>query len=347
MPIAMAARSNLPSEMEVLQSEVARLREEARVLEVAQASAKEDRRRAIFTASDVDGSGGLDKEELQACMRTHFSTELDENSLDYLLEAFDNNNSGELELYEFDSDAVIHALEQRKFNEIQARQQQEQRTEAQVAAGRAEAAQESSASKVWNDILGEGNQDDGFLVRISCALAYVLPICDGIGCAPPLYLILPQLLSITAPFVTIESFADSIPFGLLIWFLIMNHLSKQPWVPSLLRFNLSQAVRLDVRISFFTLFIKYLPDIVGFFVPLSEETINHGMIQEKLTFTYWLVILLVCLMNAVAFMLLAITVLYSVACSSAGLVPERIPFLSKEIAGFLGLHQTSSNSEAN
>jgi len=53
------------------------------------------------------------------------------------------------------------------------------------------------------------------------------------------------------------------------------------------------------------------------------------------------------IISVLAFMVLAATVLYSVLCSLAGLVPERIPRLSKEVAGFLALHRSSSNSEAN
>jgi len=53
------------------------------------------------------------------------------------------------------------------------------------------------------------------------------------------------------------------------------------------------------------------------------------------------------IISVLAFMVLATTVLYSVLCSLAGLVPERIPRLSKEVAGFLALHRSSSNSEAN
>jgi hypothetical protein len=338
MSIAMAANSGLNSEMDVLQSEVARLLEEVRILEVAQASAKEDNRQAIFAASDLNRSGGLDVKELRDCMRTHFSIDPDAESMAYVLEAFDNNKTGELELHEFNGEVVMHALEQRTRNEILARQQEQ--------AEKTRAAQEStSGSKVWKDILAEGNQDDGILVRIGCALAYVLPICDGINFVLPLLLILPQLLPIATPFVTLESLADSIPFGLLIWFLIMDNLSKQPWVPSLLRFNLSQAVRLDFRISLFALFIRFLPDIVGSFAPLSQESINHGMIQEEQTLTSLVVILVAALMGVFAFLLLATLVLYSVGCSLAGLVPERVPFLSQEIAGFLGLHHTSSEAK--
>jgi len=340
MSTAMAANSDLDAKMDALQSEVARLREEARLLEVAQASTKEDKRRAMFVASDLNGSGGLDKEELQACMRIHFSIEMDEQSMVHIFEMFDDNKSGELELHEFNGEAVMHALDQRKRTEALARQQQQQQQEQGEKAS-------PSDSKLWKDVLAGGNQDDGILVRLGSALAYVLPICDGIQYAWPLALILPQLLPILQTFGGIESFADTIPFGVLIWFLIMDYLSKQPWVPPLLRFNLGQAVRLDVRMSLVTLFIRFVPSIVGSFVPLSQESINQGMIQEDPTFASLVLTLVAILMGVLAFLLLATAVLYSVVYSIAGSVPERVPFLSKEIAGFLGLHHRSSNLEAN
>lgn len=332
--IAMAANSSLHSEVDVLHSEVAKLLQEIRMLEDARASANEDKRRAIFVASDLNRSGGLDAEELRGCMRTHFSVDPDEESVAYVLEVLDSNKSGELELPEFSGEAVLHAYEQRARGEILAGQQPERAEMARAAKDNA------SGSKVWRDVLTEGNQDDGVLVRIGCALAYVLPICDGINFVLPLLLILPQLLPIAAPFVTLESLADSIPFGLLIWFLIMDNLSKQPWVPSLLRFNLSQAVSLDVRISLFTLFIRFFPDIVGSFVPLSQDSINHGMIQEEQTLTSLVVGLFAGLMGVCAFLLLATLVLYSVGCSLAGLVPERTRLLD-----ILGLQHTSSEAK--
>merc|ERR1712241_1516526 len=135
---------------------------------------------------------------------------------------------------------------------------------------------------------------------------------------------------------------ESIPFGQLIWFCMLTYLSRQLWVPSLLRFHLSQAVRLDVRISLCSLFLTLGPKFVGLFVPLQEESINQGLITEYDTLTSILLFNAGLLIGVLAFMVLAAVVLYSVVCSLAGSVPERVPLLSKEVAGFLGLHHSSS-----
>lgn len=353
MSTSMGANSDPSSEGEALQLHVAKIREEIQVLEVAQALAKEEHRQAMFDSSDLDASGGLNKEELRACMKTHFSINLDEQSMAFIFEAFDSNKNGELEAHEFNCEAIMHALESRQHDEIQAWQQQqrqqEQEGKPQAAAATTEATQaSSSSSKMWKDVLGEGNQDDNIFVRVGCVLAYVLPLSDGVKYGAPLLLAVPQLLSVALPFIEINLIAgELIPFGQLIWFLILNYLSSQPWVPSLLRFHLSQAVRLDVRISFLSLFLEFGPQIVGWFVPLQEESINQGLITEDPTRFSLVLKIAGLVIGVLAFMILTATVLYSVVCSLAGLVPERVPLLSKEVAGFLGLHRSSSNSDAN
>mmetsp|Transcript_33273 Transcript_33273/g.65597 ORF Transcript_33273/g.65597 Transcript_33273/m.65597 type:complete len:434 (+) Transcript_33273:84-1385(+) len=345
---AMGANSDSGlKEVDALQSEIAKLREEARVIEMAQALAKEQKWRAIFGSSDFDASGGLSKEELRDCMKLHFSINLDDQSEALIFEAFDNNKSGELEVDEFNGEAIVHALESWQRQQQQ-EQLQEQRGKAQTVAAATEVTQASAgSSKMWKDVLGEGNQDDGILVRVGCVLAYVLPLCSGIWFATPLLLILPQLLQVALPFMTIHLLAESIPFGALIWFLLLNHLSRQPWVPSLLRFHLSQAVRLDFRISLFSLFLEFAPKVVGFFVPLNEDSISQGLITEVPTLFSVVLWNASLVFGVLAFMVLAVTLLYTVLCSLAGFVPERVPLLARETAGFLGLHRLSSNSEAN
>jgi len=339
----MGANPNSGSDLEALQCKIAKLRNETRALEAAQALAKEQSRRSMFEASDVDASGGLNTEELRACMDTYFSINLDEESMAFIYEEFDGNRNGELDLDEFNGEAIIHALESRQRNKIQ------EQEKALVASATSEATQSSSSSsKMWKNLLSEGNQDDGILVRIGCVLAYVLPLCDGIQFATPLLLLLPQLLPLGLPFMAINLITeDNIPFGQVIWFWMLSYLSKQPWVPSLLRFHLSQAVRFDFRIALLNLFLQLAPMVVGLFIPLQEESINQGLITEQTSVAGVISFNLALIIGVLAFMVLAATVLYSVLCSLAGFIPERVPFLSNEIAGFLGLHRTSSNSEAN
>merc|ERR1719464_2486959 len=124
---AMGANSDSGlKEVDALQSKIAKLREEARVIEMAQALAKEQKWRAIFDSSDLDASGGLNKQELRDCMKLHFSINLDDQSEALIFEAFDDNKSGELEVDEFNGDAIVHALESWQRQQQQQQQQQEQ-----------------------------------------------------------------------------------------------------------------------------------------------------------------------------------------------------------------------------
>jgi len=346
----MGASSDSGSDVEALQSKIAKLRDETRALEATQALVEEQCRRTMFESSDIDASGGLNREELRACMKTHFSIKLDEGSVAFIFEKFDDDRDGELGFDEFNGKAIMHALHTRRRNEIQSSQQQEQENlhQAQVASAASEATQStSSSSKEWKNLLSQGNQDDSILVRVGCVLAYVLPLCDGISLATPLLLILPQLIPLGLPFMTIHLLLQqNIPFGQVIWFCLLSYLSRQPWVPSLLRLHLGQAIRFDFRIILVSLFLQFAPTLVGSFVPLQEETIKQGLITENASLAGVVCWNLISIVGVLAFMLLAATVLYSVLCSLAGFVPERVPLLSNEIAGFLGLHRRSSSSNS-
>lgn len=299
----------------------------------------------MFDDCDLDRSGGLDKEELRQCMQAHFGVKLDEDSTAYIFKVFDSNGSGELELHEFNGQAIAATIQQHmREKEAQTLWKQEQKASAEASSKETEAS--SKPVRTWENVLAEGNQDDTVLVRLACVLAYLLPLCDGILFGLPIVRMAPwQLLQLFMPFLAILKFVDDIPLGVLIWFFTMSQLSRNVRTPGLMRFNMRQAIRLDIRICLFRFLLDLAYPFFQSLLPLSEETINQGMIQEEPTLVATVLISLGRILATFAFMLLMAIISFGVACSITGDVPRGIPFISEKTASFLGVHCLSSNSD--
>eukprot|EP00419_Tripos_fusus_P002399 CAMPEP_0172695360 /NCGR_PEP_ID=MMETSP1074-20121228/27303_1 /TAXON_ID=2916 /ORGANISM="Ceratium fusus, Strain PA161109" /LENGTH=399 /DNA_ID=CAMNT_0013515973 /DNA_START=124 /DNA_END=1323 /DNA_ORIENTATION=- len=342
---ARGALSDPAAQVSALQAEAAKLRDEAQALEEAKAAAGERKRQSIFDDCDLDRSGGLNKEELRQCMQAHFGVKLDEDSTTYIFKIFDENNSGELELHEFNGEAIQEKLQEHmRMKEMEASRQQEQKTIAESSSKEAEGS--SKPVRTWEDVLAEGNQDDNVPVRIGSVLAYLLPLCDAILFGLPVVLLVPQLLSVLMPFMAIQQFVNSIPLGVLIWFFTMSVLSRDSRTPGLLRFNLRQAIRLDIRICLLKFLFEILVPLLQSFAPLTEETINKGLVQVAPTAVATTLFPPFMAVATLGFLFLMALIVFGVAYSIAGEVPKSIPLMSEKIANFLGLHCSSSNADA-
>lgn len=328
-----AARKAASSvEQQAAKSEAASLEEAAARLRAEAAEFEAERRQRFFSEFDVNGSGGVDAAELQLGMKQRLAIKLEESTARYLLSLFDKNRSGELEFEEFDlkllQSAALASI--RDEEEVLAKQQAEDQREAD--------------EKTVANLPGE-NQEDGLWVRLACALAYLLPVLDGILYGLPLCLIFPQLLTVYAPLALLMNLLEQIPFGSLIIFVIMQYLSRQQWVPALLRYNLCQAVDLDVRICLFGLFLQLAPMLAGAFVPLSEEFIEAGIISTIPT-GYAILLGFVGLgLATLVFLPFIASIIYSITWSIFGYVPRSIPMVSQEAERIMGLPQEETDKD--
>lgn len=326
---ARKAQQTTESEAASLEQAAARLRAEAAEFEA-------ERRQRCFSEFDVNGSGGVDAAELQLGMKECLAIKLEASTARYLLSLFDKNLSGELEFEEFDLKLLQSAAlaRMRDEEEALAKQQAEEQREA-----------EEKAAVSSSETLPGENQDDGLLVRLACALAYLLPVLDGILYGLPLCVIFPPLLTVFAPLTVLMTLLEQIPFGSLIFFVVLQYLSRQQWVPALLRYNLCQAVDLDIRICLFGLFLQLAPMLAGAFVPLSEETIEAGMITVVPTTPAILLVCVGILLATLVFLPFIASIIYSIIWSIFGYVPRSIPMVSQEAERIMGLPQETGKDK--
>lgn len=323
-------------QQQTAKTEAASLEQAAARLRAEAAEFEAERRRRCFSEFDVDGSGGIDVVELQLGMKRRLAMELKASTARTLLSFFDKNLSGELEFDEFDLKLLQSTALARDREEDLAKKQAEKES----------GAEEKAAIESPQTLPGE-NQDDGLLVRLACALAYLLPVLDGLQYGLPLCAVFPQLLAIVAPLAVLLSSLEQIPFGSLIFFLVIQYLSRQQWVPALLRYNLCQAVDLDIRICLFGLFLQLAPMLVEAFVPLSEESIEAGMITTQPTTFAILLVCLGILLATLVFLPFIVSIIYSITWSMFGYVPRSIPMVSQEAERIMGLPQETGKDNNN
>ena len=153
-------------------------------------------------------------------------------------------------------------------------------------------------------------QDDASLVdRAFAAAVYLFPITDGFQFGKFIYAQVPPagaLAQLIYP--SIQAF-DAIPFSGIIFFFGLSALSRNPGLSRFLRFNLQQAILLDIA-----LIIPGFVGSAGQSFPVGLQQIGCNTIFE--------------------FMLLAIG--YSWFSIAQGKAPDQIPIISNAAAQSIG-----------
>jgi len=245
-----------------LELEAARLRSEAAEMERAQAEERrgELARRLLSPGADQAPLPGLGAAALPGRLREACEFEASEEAVKALFEACGRHpDSSELTLDELSSPAFHAKLDslisedkaQRRLAEFEAREKE--RKEAAEQRG-------DDAAQVSSSVSFEENDDRGAATRLLACLAYLLPLSDGFQFGVKLVELVPATLPLFVGLAVPASLLNAIPFGSLILFFIMTTSANNLELPRLLRFNLQQAVVLDVL-----LFIpQFLVQIVGF-----------------------------------------------------------------------------------
>ncbi|CAE8675019.1 unnamed protein product, partial [Polarella glacialis] len=149
------------------------------------------------------------------------------------------------------------------------------------------------------------NDDRSIGTRLLSCLAYLLPLLDVIQYGFPLLQVVPGLAPLFALLAIPSSLINAIPFGSLILFFGLSSLSNNKEYPRLLRFNLQQAVLLDV--------LLFIPNII-FSLGAMVAGEGGGMPEESMV---------------VVFVAVSICTIYSVGVTTLlGDDPDGIPGLS-------------------
>jgi hypothetical protein len=290
------------NEIERLRSMAAKLRAEAAQLEAQQRQAIADAALTAFRKFDTNEDGQISLDELKAGLEKTFKMELPENRVKQLMDDFDKTGDGVLDTNEFVT------MDQFR-NRLDALVREEKLIAKQALD---EAKQQEVAFKFLQAQLELINdQPPTASDKILSILPYLFPLLDGLQFSR--FLVLENPDNVFASLIAITyGLYRAIPFGGFIAFFALSFLSGNPRINRLIRFNMQQAIFVDIALFFPGLLAALYTLIgqgLGFSLPASVTEIGTDAI----------------------FGLLLITVAYASISSLLGITPDKIPILSKAV----------------
>lgn len=302
-PAPLMATATDDDEVTRLKAQAAQLRAEAAELEAAKQARVAQAAERAFDKFDQNDDGELTLEELKAGLEKTFKMDLPEQRVEQLMEAFDTSGDGVLQ-----KDEMVQIEQFRNKLEALTRDEQEQaRSDAQRATEERESAELlQQALELIND--DEPTTQD----KVLSAVPYLFPLLDGLQFAAPWVVAHPDNPVAQAASVAYGLYR-AIPLGGFLAFIALSTLSSNPKINRLVRFNMQQAIFLDIALFFPAALVSLgnwastatggagLPPAVG-------ETISTSL-------------LLIMLAN----------VSYATVSSLAGQEPDKIPFISQAV----------------
>jgi len=257
-----------------------------------------------FDRFDLNKDGAIDFKELKTGLKKILKIDdISQSRVDKLMNQFDTSGDGLLQLEEFSGiQQLRNQLETFEREEKKAMKEAAEKTQEEEATAKLL----QSAIKLVND------RDATGLDKVLSILPYFLPLLDGLvygkfffmeNSGNPVVIGLGILLALYR----------SIPFGGFLSFFGLNILSENLNINRLVRFNMKQAILLDVAL--------FLPGVVSGLVTyiLSQQ-------QNLIISTQAVEIA----SDAVFFVLLS-SIGYSAISSIFGIVPDKLPIISDYI----------------
>nr|AUO68236.1 Tic20-like protein [Saccharina japonica] len=334
------------SEVEVAQEKAARLRETAAVFR-AQAAELEDKRtqerqagaERSFNSFDSNQDGAVDVVELKAGLegplRRSFVKQLtarmgrkpDREEIDAriaalpggslfpddlarkLIDTYDQNGDGLLQRSEF---APTEELRTRLENMFRDQQETARQARVEERQRQMEDKLAAEAGTGAGAVVPAGGVNDGPATaadKALSALPYLLPLVDGISFAGHLFGAFPEQTAWAQPLAAVLLALRSLPFATLVGFFSLSALSGNPQVNKLVRFNMQQAINLDIALI--------VPGVLG-----ALASVSLGQDAYKL-------VPLAEAGSDVVFVAMLAAVAYSVVTSSTGSFPNKLPLLGR------------------
>lgn len=293
-------QSQADDEAERMLLMAAKLRAEALALEADRAKELADAAERAFRKFDTNQDGEISLQELKEGLESTFKMELPEKRVKRLMEDFDTSGDGALQLDEF-----VGVDKFRNRLEALAREEKMAAQEAQKAAQQqAEMAKFlESQMELINDREPTGTE------KFVSVLPYLFPLMDGLQFGR--FLLIDNadnpLVAIVA---VLFALYKSVPFGGFIAFFALNFLSSNPSINKLIRFNMQQAIFLDIFLFFpgllAALYTLVAQGMAGIQTPPIFQVIGS---------------------DAIFFSLLA-AIGYATVSSLLGKTPDKIPIIS-------------------
>lgn len=292
------------SQIARLNALAAKLRSEAAALEAEQKQAAADTLAKAFKTFDTNNDGEISLEELKEGLAIALYSSISEEQATKLMQSFDTSGDGALQLDEFQG---IEAFRRRLDSLL--REEKQSAVEAQAAAKKAKDAAEQA------EAIAEliNNQPPTVTDKLASLLPYMLPLLDSLPYGAnvlnsmnlegnPAFSLLTLLFSIY----------QTVPFTGLIAFFFFNTLSTNLRLNRLVRFNIQQAIYLDISLI--------IPGLVGPLIVVASSVLGFPVPAEVST-----------LAATATFATFIALLLYSVLSSLFGIEPDKIPFVSTQV----------------
>lgn len=291
-------------EIERLKSMAAKLRADAAKLEAEKAQQLADAAEKAFNKFDTNQDGEISLQELKAGLEKELKIDLSEKRVQELMKEFDASGDGALQLDEF------VAIDQFR-NKLEALSREEKRLAAEAKKMAQKEAEIAALAQAKIAILNDGKptMSDKFL----SILPYLFPLLDGVQYGR---YILADDGAASNPFVIILAVLYSlykvIPFSGFAAFLALQFLGGNPSINRLIRYNMQQAILLDIALFF--------PGLISL---LFGGLLNSANVQLP-------GILSVISSDAIFVSLLAVLG-YCTVSSLLGQEPNKVPLISKAV----------------
>lgn len=289
-------------EISRLRTMAQKLRAEAAALEAERAEELAKAASAVFDKFDVNNDGVVSLEELKLGLEKNLKMELSESRVKMIMDEFDTSGTGNLDVQEMVS------IDQFR-NKLQQVVQEEKRLakEAVLAAKKEQEMAKLEEAKM--DFLNE--REPTLNDKLLSILPYLFPLMDSLQFGR--FLLVENsnnpLVELLAILYTIYR---SIPFSGFVAFLALNFLSSNPGINRLVRFNMQQAIFLDIALFF--------PGLIGAVLGVIGSSAGLQLPQQFNELGPDLV-----------FGGLLLAVLYSSVSSLLGITPNKIPIVSQAV----------------
>lgn len=298
---ALSDSSNSNDEVTRLRQMAAKLRQEAATLEGEQKAALTNAAKQVFSRFDVDENGEVSVQELRRGLEKIFKVELPEKRVQQLVNAFDANNDGALQLDEF---VGVDAF-RNKLDALVRQERDQARKQAKENQAQAEAARLAEQQMELVNDKPPTNTD-----KVVSVLPYLFPLIDGLQFARFIVEGNPENPLSTAALVAYGLYR-AIPLSGFLSFFALNFFSSNPRLNKLVRFNMQQAVLLDIALFAPAFFVALAAGVATQFlgVAIPPEAVE--------------------LSNDAMFLALIAAVGYSTVSSLAGQLPNKLPVVSQ------------------
>jgi hypothetical protein len=289
-------------EAERLKLMAQKLRAEAALLEAERALEQAELAESAFRKFDTNQDGEIGLEELKAGLEKALKIEVADKRVRQLMEGFDLSGDGKLQLDEFVGiDKFRNKLESLDRDEKQMVLDAKKREKVEADTAKLAGARLSAANE------GKPTSTD----KIISVLPYLFPLLDGLQFGGHIF-----MENQENPIVILLALAytayRSIPFSGFIFFLGLNFLSSNLGLNRLVRFNMQQAIFVDIALFFPTLLaalVSLIGSGAGFAIPQAASQLGSD----------------------VMFGVLILTVGYASISSALGITPDKIPIISPAV----------------